>query len=151
MLIYYFVWILIFILSYCEIISFKDISQKLILKQSIIFLLLSTFIIIAGLKGNVGTDYISYKGIFERTISEKYYLFSSSIEPGFWYWIKIISLLSTNFTFFWFITCFINISLKFYIFYKLSPYISISIAIYFIGLFFERDFDGQRGLAFCSP
>jgi len=148
MLIYYFIWSLLFILSYCEIISFNDYSKRITLKKNIIFILLITFITIAGFKGNVGTDYNSYREVFEITINDRYYLFTNSIEPGFWIWIKIVSLISTNFVLFWFITCFLNISLKFYIFSKLSPYISISLSIYFIGLFFERDFDGIRqGLA----
>jgi len=144
MLVYYLIWSLLFILSYCEIISFKDYPKRLILNRNIIFLLLITFIIIAGLKGNVGTDYASYKEVFERTYSEKNYSYLNAIEPGFWIWMKFISLLGLNFAAFWFITCFFNISLKFYIFSKLSPYISISLSIYFIGLFFERDFDGIR-------
>lgn len=144
MLIYYFIWLLLFIFSYCEVISFKDVKQKRVLKQNIAFFLLCIFITISGLKGNVGTDYNNYQNLYINTSLEAKYSFLSGVEPGFWYWMKFMSILGSNFTIFWFITCFFNISLKFYVFSKLSPYISLSLAIYFIGLFFERDFDGIR-------
>lgn len=144
MLIYYLVWLLLLVFAFCEIISFYDKKQKLLFKRNLILFLFCVFVFLAGCKGNVGTDYLSYKSSYYIIRESGTYDSIYALEPGYWYWAKFISLLGSSFAFFWFFTCFINIAIKFYVFSKLSPYLSVSLAIYFVGLFFERDFDGIR-------
>lgn len=144
MLIYYLVWFLLLVFTSCEIISFHDKERKLLFKRNLIFFLFCVFAFLVGCKGNVGTDYLSYKSSYYIIGQSGIYNPIYALEPGYWYWAKFISLLGSSFTFFWFLTCSINIGIKFYVFSKLSPYVSVSLAVYFIGLFFERDFDGIR-------
>lgn len=144
MLVYYVLWGITFFLSLVEvyIVSRKE-AWVHPLRGIIVWLIGSIFIFFVGFKGNVGTDYGSYRELYESVI-EPYSFTVSSIEPLFWLWMKICSCLALSFPLFWLLTTILNISLKVYIFRKFSPFVSVSVLIYIVGLFFERDFDGIR-------
>lgn len=144
-MIYYIILTVIFCTGIVEI--YADKHQKIGL-YSFLYMM---FILFAGFKLNVGTDYLSYKENFETAQQNNYHPVYA-IEPLFWYWMQLFGMASIGFVGFWAITTTINIALKLYSFHQLSPYLAPSLLIYFVGLFFERDFDGLRqGLAisFC--
>ena len=144
MLIYYILWVITFFLALIEVYIYQQKASWVpALRGIIIWLTWSIFVFIVGFKGNVGTDYGSYSLLYASVV-EPYTYSVSAIEPLFWLWMKICSLLSLSFPFFWLLTAILNISLKFYIFKNFSPFVAVSVLIYFVGLFFERDFDGIR-------
>lgn len=109
----------------------------------------TVLILFAGLKTQGGTDYNSYKLIFDN-----YQGFSLQdfIEPGFQILIIPFFKLSLSFILFYFCVAFINISIKSSVFYKLLPCVGAAFLIYFSGCFFERDNDGIRqglSMSFC--
>lgn len=146
--VYYFIWFVVSILAFCEILSVKEKESARKLKIVICSVLLVIFWGIVCFKGNVGTDYKSYERLFYLIGPSSSFDSILAVEPGFWYWVQFIYILGFSFVGFWFITGLINIGIKLYTFKELSPYIAVSLLIYLVGLFFERDFDGMRqGLA----
>lgn len=142
--IYYFIWFIISIIAFCEILSLEKKEQARKLGIVVSSLVLVIFWCIVCLKGNVGTDYKSYERLFYLIGPSSFFDPILAVEPGFWYWMQLIYVLGFSFVGFWFITGLINIGIKIYTFRELSPYISVSLLIYLVGLFFERDFDGIR-------
>jgi len=143
MLIYYLVWFLVTILLFFEICIYRKKSSSP-LKGGIIFLIWGVFVFLTGFKGNVGTDYLGYQRLYYESFDQEYIFSVGAIEPLYWLWMKLSSSLALPFVIFWLITAIVNISLKFYVIRYFSPFFSASILIYFVGLFFERDFDGIR-------
>lgn len=144
MIIYYIIWFVLCVFVVCEITSSNNPQMRLDIRRCVCIFSFLVFFCLVGFKGNVGSDYLQYLNKYEIIAELDHYDYVYSIEPGFWYWMKLLSLFSKSFIFFWFVTSLFNIALKTYVFTKLSPIISISFAIYFVGLFFERDFDGIR-------
>lgn len=142
--IYYVAWGIVSILSLIEVSIFQKKNHRALLYVGIIWLLWTIFVLLTGFKGNVGTDYKAYQRLYEATFGVGYYLTATSVEPLFWFWMKLFSYFSFSFPIFWLVTALFNISLKIYIIRFFSPFVSISILIYIVGLFFERDFDGIR-------
>ncbi len=143
MTIYYFIWFFFFSLSIAEIHYYGKQDQKLI-QSYICIICCILLILITSLKGNVGSDYSSYGEKYHNIKFLNHYDWIIGIEPGFWYWMKFCTIIGLSYVQFWALTAVINIGSKFYAFAKLSPLISVSVSIYFLGLFFERDFDGVR-------
>lgn len=137
--IYYVIWGIVSILSLIEVSIFQKKNYRE-LYVGIIFLLWTMFVLLTGFKGNVGADYESYQELYKSASS----VGNSSVEPLFWFWMKLFSCFSFSFPIFWLVTALFNISLKIYIFRFFTPFVSVSILIYLVGLFFERDFDGIR-------
>jgi hypothetical protein len=109
------------------------------------------FIVLAGLKYNVGTDIAQYNSLYEHS-SAYSNIARTGVEPGYYVLMKLFRLFGLGFVFFWFMICLANLSAKFYIFKKYTPYLFPALLIYFVGLFFERDFDGIRqgiGIGIC--
>ena len=155
MIIYYIAWGILCILAICEFYTADHPRLRSYARLGVNLLAFFLFFIIVGLKGNVGSDYLSYQDKYDALVETLSYDWRSSLEPGFWYWMKGCSILGIPFVIFWLLTSFCNLCVKAYTFSKISPYISISYAIYFVGLFFERDFDGIRqgisiGLSYLS-
>lgn len=154
MLIYYSIWEIVSLLALIEVSIYRS---RLLLSYKIrelgIWIIWCIFVGVVCFKGSVGTDYYSYQYMFENiSIQNKN---EGLIEPLFLLWMEFIHIFTSSFPVFWMITGFLNISLKFYVIRYLSPFVSVSILIYFVGLFFERDFDGIRqgisiGIAFLA-
>lgn len=109
------------------------------------------FLILAGLKYEVGTDIGQYRFLYYH--SDSYSNISGTgVEPGYYVLMKLFRIFRAGFILFWFVICLGNLSVKFYVFKKYTPYLFPALLIYFVGLFFERDFDGIRqgiGIGIC--
>lgn len=124
-----------------------EISIKKSQRKYLYFLVLLLFILFVGLKKEGGTDFLTYKEIFE-TLNIEQTLKSGSFEPLFTLLILITKLIGGGYAIFYLLVAIINFPLKIYIFQKLTPYLFPALLIYLVGLFFERDNDGIRqGLA----
>lgn len=144
MIIYYVIWGILCVLAICELYTVDNIRLRLYARRCISLIAFMLFFIVVGFKGNVGSDYVSYQEKYYEIVDSLFYNWKSALEPGFWYWMKCLSMMGCPFVIFWFLTSFLNISIKSYIFSQITPYLAITYAIYFVGLFFERDFDGIR-------
>lgn len=144
MSIYYILLILIYFLGCYEVCTSKKDNIKLSI--SITFILL----FLVGLKSEGGTDFMSYKDLYEN-INSLDSLFGG-IEPLFIFFVVFSKIFNIGYYGFHFFIATINIPAKIYIFRKLTPYICPALLIYCVGLFFERDNDGFRqglSIAFC--
>lgn len=107
-------------------------------------------IVIAGLKTDGSTDYLSYKGAYEDPAMQVE--LESSYEPGFQFFNIICKNLGFSFILYYFIFACISIGTKAYVFKKIAPYVFPALLMYLCGVFFERDNDGIRqgmSIAFC--
>lgn len=148
MIVYYLIWFLFTVLLFVEICIIDKNGKYSSLKNGIVFIIWVVLVFLTGFKGNVGTDYGGYQSMYNRTFNEEYVFSVGAIEPLYWLWMRVSSLLALPFAIFWLLTSVINLSLKFYVIRYISPIFSASILVYLVGLFFERDFDGIRqGLA----
>ena len=136
-MIYYFILLFLYISGVLELFGNKQVKIALV---SIAYLF---FIILAGLKYNVGTDYPQYKYLY-HVASVYNYSVLFGVELLYWWWMRLFIIAGAGFLLFWFITSLINIFIKFKVINTLSPYFFPAMLMYFIGLFFERDFDGIR-------
>lgn len=138
-MIYYLVLLMLFVFSIAELFTKNDKSVKIILLLiSFVFL-----VVFVGLKLDVGTDYAQYTYLY-KLAAVYTYKEAFGVEYIYWGWMKMFIWFGVHFYLFWFITCLLNLTVKFYLFNKLSPYFFPCLLVYFVGLFFERDFDGIR-------
>ncbi len=157
MLAYYFLFLIIYFSSYNDICKRDSIQIRNAFYCLGIVSTFFIFLLLTGLKGDVGTDYNGYFYLYNNWGQKKYTepFVSIQIEPGFWFLCYISNLLKIPFSAFWFCIACINIVTKFVFFKKLSPYLFLSLLIYLSGLYIERDFDGIRqglsvGIAYIS-
>lgn len=136
-MIYLLIWISLSFLAAIDIFKASKVGASRT-KVIIVFIAFS-FVLIFGLRGDVGTDYSSYENIFNRfSTGFKEPLFNLLIEIskpfGFYFFIFIICLLTV---FFWFSSC-----------AALSPLPYLSILILFSNFFCYYGLSGIRqGLA----
>src|SRR5688572_18508803 len=114
-MIYYCFLFFLFLSGIVEVLTDNKAKTALMLVSFVAFVLL------AGLKFEVGTDYASYSRIYNLA---KWYSFNPQfgVELFYWYWMRLFIYAGAGFVSFWLITVFINIAIKYYIFNKLSPY-----------------------------
>lgn len=137
-MIYYYIFLLMFLVfGALEIYALKDVRISLYLFT------LTILILFAGLRYNTGTDYANYKNIYNDSTSYANVL-AYGVEPGFYIFNHIFRVFNLDFTVFLFFFTLVNISLKFIVFKRHAGYLFAALIIYFVGLFFERDFDGIR-------
>jgi hypothetical protein len=114
----------------------------------LVIIALISLIIFVGFKKIGGTDFLSYRSLFNGTGGFS----SEDIEPLFVSLILLVHLLGKGFYFFYFMIATINLSIKITIFKKMLPFVFPALLVYLSGLFFERDNDGIRqglSIAFC--
>lgn len=107
-------------------------------------------ILVAGLKTQGSTDYLSYKNEYLNSSIEL--TLDSAYEPGFLFVKNVCRSLNFSFILFYFLFACVSIGMKAFVFNKLTPYAFPALLIYLCGLFFERDNDGIRqgmSIAFC--
>ncbi|MFC5709828.1 EpsG family protein [Acinetobacter parvus] len=119
------------LLEKCSDINLKIISY---------ICLVSFLVMLAGLRGNVEPDYSSYLDIFTnaRMGGER------EIEPGFFYFNKILNNFGMSFQWVIFLIALFSITLKLNFFFKNSPNFAFSILIYYCSMFFLYDFIAIR-------
>jgi len=144
-MVYYILSFLIFVLGLS---SFSEKNKK---DTSIAYIIaVSLLVLIAGLKTQGSTDYLSYKNVYE-TFSTNV-SFESSYEIGFQLFQNTFRILGLGFLFFYFVFACVSIGVKTYVIKKMVPYVFPALMIYLCGLYFERDNDGIRqgiSIAFC--
>jgi hypothetical protein len=136
-MIYYLILLMLFVFSVVEIFA-EQFAKIILIVVSFVF-----FVVFVGLKLDVGTDYYQYTYLY-KLASVYTYKEAFGVEYIYWGWMKMFIWLGVHFYLFWFITCLFNLLAKFYLFNKLTPYFFPCLLVYFVGLFFERDFDGIR-------
>lgn len=111
--------------------------------KSFIYISIIAILIIGGLRFEVGTDWFSYKNIFNSVslISE---LTSFRVEKGFLLFVFIIKNIINDYSFFVFIFFLATFSVKLVIIKKYSTDIFISLMIYFSMVFLLYDINGIR-------
>lgn len=141
-------YLLFFFLVSISLVCFikRNISS---IKYTYLFLMAYLlFLIIGGGRNNVGSDWPSYKEIFENY--SKYINYTKGTSDVFFYnFNNLIAKITNSFNVFVFLLFFLSFTLKYYVFSKYSANIFYSLAIYLSGIFLIFDINGLRqGLAF---
>lgn len=136
-MIYFVIIFILFIL--CIRIEFKDTKN---IHNVLFFVAVLMLILFAGLRGNIEPDYMNYKDIF-RTSS-----FSTptatTIEPGYFYFNKIIYELGLQFQWVIFIMAVLSVGIKAYFFKHNSPNFIFSLLLFYCSVYFLYDFIAIR-------
>ncbi|CAK2010888.1 EpsG family protein [Vibrio crassostreae] len=107
-----------------------------------IYIIIGLSLLVA-LRVDVGTDYSSYIGIFEKVKSD-YISSFSGLETGFVSSISLFKSIGLNVHFHFGVFSFISLMLIFYVSVKETKYVAIVLLIYFCDLFFYYNLSGFR-------
>lgn len=124
MYIYFFVFILLFLLSVGKFGKYDIIGRLLSLVLLVLF---------SGLRYGVGVDYFSYENLFYSGE------FAAWIEPGFYFLMEIVRNFNDSFTSFNILTSFLTMGLLFYSLRSYKKVFVISLSLFFFS---------QSGLGF---
>lgn len=141
MIVYFVLFLVILLFSLVDLKSIKSryLSVFSVLSISIIIFLF------AGLRFEVGTDYLGYKEIFDRV----YFGESVNVEYGYILISKFYQSFSNNYILFIVLLFLLAFSLKLIAFIKITPFVSYSLLIYFTTILISSDINQLRmGLSF---
>ncbi|SEW14473.1 EpsG family protein [Chitinophaga sp. YR573] len=140
-MIYYCILLILFFFSFLELSKIQKVH-----KLYILFTVLVMFVVIGGLRFEVGVDWFSYKDIF-RDITNKT-ASTYPLEPLYILFNLIIKDIGGSYQLVVFSVALIAITLKLTTYFKYSPYVMASLMVYLSVQFMAYELNGVRqGLA----
>jgi len=144
--IYYILYILFFILSAIEVLTFKNKGTDKSLFTPIYCIISFLIYFIGSFRNEVGTDWESYKVVYSQILNFK--STTNDFEPLFQALMIIFKSLYLNFFIFIGVVFFLAFTSKLLLIFKLSPFPILSLLVYFQLYFLVYDLNGIRqGLA----
>lgn len=127
-----------------------ELAEKKIINKYFFLLIMIILISVAGLRWQVGTDYIAYAMGYKGNIENLVDSIIKFNEPG----INIISFISSliynDYATMFFISSILTVGLSVWTIYKYSDYFSISILLYIFAGAWNGSFNGVRQYLACA-
>ncbi len=132
-MIYFVIIIILFFFTICK--EFPECRSI-----NYVLFIISTFILVlfAGFRGNIEPDYMNYASIYKESIVST--PVDTGVEPGYFYFNKVLHYLGFGFQWVIFLMAAISIGIKAYFFKKYSPNFIFSLLLFYCSVYFLYDF-----------